>query len=176
MSAEISSYLVLPDGTTYEGTLSRDGDGRPIVEVATCGTCGFRWNDALCTDITPVPSGRCPNEYGHRQPLARRHFDSSCWQDLGEVDPYHPGELIAHVWPGGYPVVYVDPEDDGEGLCAETVRGMIEAGEWPDGRSVDSFTHYEGDPFECTCGKMIESAYGNPGAREPIYRGVKVKR
>lgn len=91
--------------------------------------------------------------------LKRRHWDLSAWQDLGDVNL---AELISHVWPGGYPVVYIDPEDSSEGLCAETVCDMINAGEWPEGRSVDSYTHYEGSAVECSCGKSIESAYGDP--------------
>lgn len=83
----------------------------------------------------------------------------SVWQELGEVSPEN---LIAHVWPGGYPVVYLDPEDESEGLCLKTVTEMIAKGEWPDGASVDSYTHYEGAPVECACGAMIESAYGDP--------------
>jgi hypothetical protein len=59
------SVLTLPDGTTYGGRLQYDDDGHPIVREATCGACGFTWNDALCTSITPTPAGRCPNEYGH---------------------------------------------------------------------------------------------------------------
>lgn len=57
--------LILPDGTTHAGWLRLDDDGHPIIEIVECGTCGFRWNDALITGITPAPSGRCPNEYGH---------------------------------------------------------------------------------------------------------------
>jgi hypothetical protein len=90
--------------------------------------------------------------------MKRRHWDMSCWQDLGETNAEN---LISYVWPGGYPVVYVDPEDESEGLCAETVREMVEAGEWT-AKTVDSYTHYEGPPVECSCGKQIESAYGDP--------------
>lgn len=89
--------------------------------------------------------------------LTRRHWDLSCWQDLG---PVGDESMIAYAWPGGYPVVYIDPDDDTEGLCVETVREIIAADEWPDDRSVDSYTHYEGSPVECRCGKLIESAYG----------------
>jgi len=110
----------------------------------------------------------------------RRHWDMTAWQDLGEVsavgagaeknprgaDGEEEGNLISRVWPGGYPVVYVDPEDESEGLCADTVREMIAAGEWPDGRTVDSYTHYEGPAVECTCGKIIEAAYGDPSGSE----------
>lgn len=92
----------------------------------------------------------------------RQHWDMSCWQDLGALMSGADGNLITHVWPGGYPVVYVDPEDESEGLCWRTVREMIAAGEWPDGRPVSSYTHYEGAPVECSCGKMIDSAYGDP--------------
>lgn len=33
--------------------------------VAVCGTCGRAWDDDAVTDVTPVPSGRCPFEYEH---------------------------------------------------------------------------------------------------------------
>jgi hypothetical protein len=36
--------------------------------IATCGTCGFRWDDSIPTELTPAPSGRCPNEYNHAEP------------------------------------------------------------------------------------------------------------
>lgn len=39
-----------------------DADGREIVNVATCGTCGRSWNDAQISDVTPAPAGRCPFE------------------------------------------------------------------------------------------------------------------
>ena len=40
-----------------------DGKGP---EDATDGTCGLSWNDSISTSWTPVPSGRCPFEYFHR--------------------------------------------------------------------------------------------------------------
>lgn len=33
--------------------------------VATCGACGFKWDDSISTLFTPTPAGRCPNEYNH---------------------------------------------------------------------------------------------------------------
>lgn len=42
-----------------------DDDGREIVDIATCGTCGRSWNDAAVSSITPAPSGRCPFESEH---------------------------------------------------------------------------------------------------------------
>lgn len=94
--------------------------------------------------------------------VKRRHWDSSAWQDLGEADPENPVTMIKFVWPGGYPVAYVDPEDDSEALCVDTVIDMLRKGEWPS-ETVDSFTHYEGPALECTCGALIKSAYGDPG-------------
>lgn len=35
--------------------------------VATCGACGFRWDDTIGTAWTPAPAGRCPNEYNHEE-------------------------------------------------------------------------------------------------------------
>jgi hypothetical protein len=99
--------------------------------------------------------------------IKRRHWDSSCWQDLGMVDPHGPIDektFPAYAWPGGYPIAYVDPEDESEALCADTVREMVIAGEWPEGRTIDSQTYYEGPALECVCGKTIESAYGDPDA------------
>lgn len=60
--------------TPVPGARVRWVDGRPVVRVATCGTCGRSWNDAAISDRTPVPSGRCPFEHTseHRQqPEAR---------------------------------------------------------------------------------------------------------
>ena len=51
------------------GTLRYDGEtGEPIVQMAECGHCGARWNDAMMSDRTPVPSARCPFEYDHEYP------------------------------------------------------------------------------------------------------------
>lgn len=38
---------------------------------ATCGTCGFMWDDSVSTHCTPVPSGRTPCEYWHRYDRGR---------------------------------------------------------------------------------------------------------
>lgn len=46
-------------------TIRLDDDGQPIVETATCGTCGRSWNDAAISGRTPTPSGRCPFEADH---------------------------------------------------------------------------------------------------------------
>jgi len=49
-----------------QGEPQLDDDGKVIVDMATCGSCGRSWNDALMTSWTPAPSGRCPFEYWHR--------------------------------------------------------------------------------------------------------------
>lgn len=51
--------------SSESGRRRHDGDGRPIIDVATCGACGRSWDDALVTSLTPAPSGRCPFEYDH---------------------------------------------------------------------------------------------------------------
>ena len=38
---------------------------RNAKDLATCGTCGRSWDDAVVTGITPAPSARCPFEYYH---------------------------------------------------------------------------------------------------------------
>lgn len=35
--------------------------------LATCGTCGRSWDDAVVTSMTPAPSARCPFEYYHKE-------------------------------------------------------------------------------------------------------------
>jgi hypothetical protein len=65
MNTNESPALVLPNGTRYEGRWQYDENGSIKIDAATCGHCGFTWNDALITSVTPTPSGRCPNEYGH---------------------------------------------------------------------------------------------------------------
>ena len=91
-----TSTLVLPDGTRYPGRLQRDEMGEPKVIVATCGHCGFSWNDALITSVTPTPSGRCPNEYGHVYPdeptdrkadATARLIDALGWETLANIGP-----------------------------------------------------------------------------------------
>jgi hypothetical protein len=44
-----------------------DSSGRLIVDVVKCLDCGLSWNDALVTERTPAPAGRCPYEYEHAE-------------------------------------------------------------------------------------------------------------
>ena len=64
--AELARLIQSRDISVANGaTVQYDDHGQIIVRMATCGTCGRSWNDALITDRTPVPSARCPFEYIH---------------------------------------------------------------------------------------------------------------
>lgn len=64
--AFLAPLLEAPELEPVPGAEPRyDDDGREIVQVATCGTCGRSWNDAAVSSVTPVPAGRCPFEYDH---------------------------------------------------------------------------------------------------------------
>lgn len=68
------------------------------------------------------------------------------------------GKLPAYAWPGGYQMIYIDENNDI--LCPDCANKpedeyTVKIVQW------DIF--YEGAPEECAdCGKMIESAYGDP--------------
>jgi hypothetical protein len=38
----------------------------PAKDYATCETCGLGWDDAIATEYTPAPGGRCPFEAFHK--------------------------------------------------------------------------------------------------------------
>lgn len=55
-----------------ESTIVPTIDDRGVVELPSssplatvCGSCGRGWLDEHTSDVTPVPSGRCPFEYDH---------------------------------------------------------------------------------------------------------------
>jgi hypothetical protein len=66
--------ITLTTGQRYTATASAEH----VPTWATCGACGLRWDDGLSTDVTPTPSGRCPNEYDHDPRGAAR---VSTWAD-----------------------------------------------------------------------------------------------
>jgi hypothetical protein len=70
------------------GTLRRDDDGRPVVEIATDLDCGRSWNDALSTSRTPPPSARCPYEYEHDTGAYPATFNR--WQLTDELSERQP--------------------------------------------------------------------------------------
>lgn len=53
--------------------------GQEAKDKVTCGTCGLSWDDAIGTEWTPAPSGRCPFEYFHEpQPEQAKPNPESC--------------------------------------------------------------------------------------------------
>ena len=69
------------------------------------------------------------------------------------------GKFIAYVWPGGYPVIYVDR--GGDVMCADCARTTLR--DYPETWPVIAGVHWEGPPEYCSdCGITIASAYGNP--------------
>lgn len=74
-------------------------------------------------------------------------------------------EWETRTWPGGYPIFYIC--HDGGVLCADCANENIAMTSDPeaerDWRVVGSDINYEDDDLQCdNCGKMIESAYGEP--------------
>lgn len=55
----LGNFPVKPLTTQEEKDAARD--------LAVCGTCGRYWDDAVVTEWTPAPSGRCPFEYFHER-------------------------------------------------------------------------------------------------------------
>jgi hypothetical protein len=64
------------------GAEKRFVDGQPVKDLATCGTCGLSWNDALMTERTPAPSARCPYEYEHDDIAKLKRFNRSVYRQL----------------------------------------------------------------------------------------------
>ena len=78
-------------------------------------------------------------------------------------------QLDAYAWPGGYPIIYVDGQN--EILCPDCANKIIadyDPDDDPDGYWKTQefpqtfYIHYEGPPEFCNCGAEIESAYGDP--------------
>jgi hypothetical protein len=94
---EIEDMFAFEEIDTSNGaTEQHDDNGNVIEDLVTCGTCGRIWNDALISERTPAPSGRCPYESIH--------------EDLAELDTLTAlldemkGYGGDHQWRGGgYP-------------------------------------------------------------------------
>jgi len=55
-----------------------------VPALATCGSCGMTWNDALISERTPAPSARCPYEYEHDEIAELRKLTG---QHVGNIFP-----------------------------------------------------------------------------------------
>ena len=71
------------------------------------------------------------------------------------------GRLPSHAWPGAYPVVYLDGEN--ETLCPKCANDADRSDEWDEQQQPQLwFIHWEGAPEICAqCNGVIESAYGD---------------
>ena len=68
------------------------------------------------------------------------------------------GKLITYAWPGGYPILYLDCEDNV--MCPACAQEALAGGGMI---PLAYFVHYEGAPEYCSdCNEMVESAYGDP--------------
>ena len=72
-------------------------------------------------------------------------------------------KLPAFAWPGGYPVLYLDREN--ETLCPTCANTEDQT---PDAEPLTGwFIHYEGPPEFCAeCNGQTESAYGDPDSSD----------
>ncbi len=78
--------------------------------------------------------------------------------NLAEMREANKGTLPTYSWPGAYPIVYLT--GDGLTVCPDCANE-------PDTSDpvVDADVYWEGAPVPCDdCGKVIESAYGDPEA------------
>lgn len=60
--------------------------------ATVCGTCGRGWDDSVSTSWTPVPSGRCPFEYDHKD----NWYQIEDYKDT-EIERDYRGYYLAHV-------------------------------------------------------------------------------
>lgn len=63
----------------YENVLAAIAvtESTPPDRVTECGTCRFKWDNMIVTAFTPVPAGRCPNEYNHPEPCEAEHYSAT---------------------------------------------------------------------------------------------------
>ena len=70
--------------------------------------------------------------------------------------------LESYVWPGGYPVLYLD--DENETLCPGCAQIHTDLG-----GKVSPFVFYEGPTDYCAdCNEPQKSAYGDPAQYDDI--------
>ena len=73
------------------------------------------------------------------------------------------GQLPAYAWPGGYPILYLDK--DNNVLCPDCANAAD-----CDPEPTGWFIHYEGTPVYCDdCGNPTESTYGDLGIDDATY-------
>lgn len=92
-------------------------------------------------------------EMEHKIAIYRRNLRLA--KKVGEIED---GKLPAFAWPGGAPIYYWTK--DGEMECADCAENDEEV--------IGADVYEEGPEVECGgwCGKMLESAYGDPEEKE----------
>ena len=76
--------------------------------------------------------------------------------DMTNLAACYGGQLPAFVWPGGYPLYYMNTWS--EILCPDCANNQDNH---QDPMVIVSDVHWEGEPLICNCcGALIESAYG----------------
>jgi hypothetical protein len=109
-----------------EGDDQIDEMGDVIERMAECGTCGFVWNDARISGITPAPSARCPVEDEHEE----RAELASLLAIMRDMQGYGGDEQWRGEW---YPVTLIDDvyfEDYAREL-AEDIGAIDKDASWP---------------------------------------------
>ena len=71
-----------------------DENGKTREDIATCGTCGKSWNDALISSSTPTPSGRCPYEHIHEEIAELKALQSLAEEAEGYSSDWRHGEAL----------------------------------------------------------------------------------
>jgi hypothetical protein len=88
-------------------------------EMAECGTCGKEWDDARCTSVTPVPSGRCPFEAVHDE-IAELERLIELRDDCGSSE-----------WRHGLQLIREDHFEDYARELAQDIGAIKEDMDWP---------------------------------------------
>jgi hypothetical protein len=89
------------------------------------------------------------------------------WMNVKSMEQAKDGrDLPAYAWPGGYPILYLDGQN--EILCPLcATKAHNDKDEFQCNKPEVAFVYYEGPELECVdCGARFESAYGDPDEEE----------
>lgn len=86
--------------------------------------------------------------------------------DLDRLLTNNKNELPAYAWPGGYPILYMTP--DNNILCAAcATKAYLDPEEFESFKPYTFFINYEGPIIYCEeCNEEQESAYGDPSEED----------
>lgn len=120
-----------------------------------CGTCGRWWDDAITTEFTPVPAGRCPFECFHQGD------EQSSWR--------HPvvildaiADIILEHWDS---IAILDRTNSGFGIncaCGKNFPPRNPGPEWvPKELTTDEWTEFTDEEKD----EFIRGGWGGPNIR-----------